>query len=93
MLVRHNRLELLVGILHVAQAEVEAIHQGLVVEASVGREHVKGLAVRQVAQAERALPGEHGSGAGLTREAGREHELFCVGGERGGLLLLSQTVQ
>jgi len=52
VLVGHNWLELLVRILHVVQAEIQAVHKGLVVEAAVGGEHVKGIAVLQRAEAE-----------------------------------------
>ena len=91
-LISHDWLELLVRILHVVQTEVETIHKGLVVEASVGCKHVKGIVVLQWAEPQGALPGEHGSRAGLALEAG-EHKLLGVGGQSRGLLLLAQPVQ
>lgn len=89
-LVSHDWLELLVRILHVAQTEVEAIHNGLVIEASVGRKHIKGIVVLQRAETQGALAGERGSRAGLALEAG-EHKLLGIRGERRGLLLLLLT--
>ena len=91
-LVGHDWLELLVRILHVAQTEVEAIHKGLVVEAFVGRKHVKGIAVLQGAETWGALPGEHSSGAGWALEVG-EHKLLGVRGKSRGLLLLLTQAQ
>jgi len=94
-LVSHDWLELLVRILHVAQTEVEAIHKGLVVEAAIGRKHVKGIVVLQWAKPQGAFPWEHSSRAGLTLQAG-EHKLLGIGGKSRGLLLLlteAQSVQ
>ncbi len=87
-LVSHDRLELLVWILHVAETEVQAIHERLVVDAPVGREHVEGIAVLQRTEAERVFARErHASWAPLALQVG-EHKLLGVGWERRCLLLL-----
>lgn len=86
-LVSHDWLELLVRILHVAQAEIQAIHKRLVIKATVGRKHIKGIAVLQRAEAERAVAGEKSTLAALALQAG-EHKFLGIGGECRGLLVL-----
>lgn len=78
---------MLVRILHVVQAEIQAIHQGLLVESTIGRKNVKGIAVREVGQAQGTVPRKHPTRAALALQAG-EHKLLGVGGQGGGLGLL-----
>lgn len=86
VLVGHNWLELLVRILHVAQAEIQAIHERLVVKATVGRKHVEGIAVRERTEIERAFRKQRAALAARALQA-REHELLGVGREGGRLLM------
>lgn len=79
---------MLVRILHVAQAEIQTVHEGLLIKAPIGCKHVKGIIVRERAEIEGRFPGEHCTWAALPLETG-EHELLGVGRQGRGLLRLS----
>lgn len=79
---------MLVRILHVAQAEIQAIHERLVVKATVGRENVEGIAVWERTEIERAFRKQRALAARALQA--REHKLLGVG-RKGGRLLVRRA--
>lgn len=79
---------MLVRILHVAQVEIQTVHEGLLIKAPIGCKHIEGIVERERAEIEGRFPGEHCTWAALTLEIG-EHKLLGVRRQGRGLLRLT----